>query len=339
MDLKLYIEDLLYRYECVIVPGFGAFLTHYKSAQVHSTTNAFYPPTKEVSFNVQLQSNDGLLASYISSVEKNPYEEVLHSIKKVVDQWHRILDSGQKITIKNIGVLRKNEEGKLQFQPSYHVNYLTDSFGLSSFVSHAVDRLEEKPVPVVTKTEVTRETLKEEVVALEEKTPIAITPERRNNRGLIRVAAAACLLIALGFTGYTSYNNYQGQVEVAQQEAEKEVNKEIQEATFGIPTDLEAIKLNLFKNGTPSKPQKAVNKENIAQHKFFVIAGAFRELENAERQVRILRRRDFDAVKVGKNRFGLHQVAYGSFSNRADANAFLAKIKATEAADAWLLTK
>ena len=31
MQLATYISDLLYRYECVIIPGFGAFLTQYQS--------------------------------------------------------------------------------------------------------------------------------------------------------------------------------------------------------------------------------------------------------------------------------------------------------------------
>ncbi|MEC8884654.1 MAG: SPOR domain-containing protein, partial [Bacteroidota bacterium] len=32
MHFSNYISDLLYRYECVIVPGFGAFLAHRVSA-------------------------------------------------------------------------------------------------------------------------------------------------------------------------------------------------------------------------------------------------------------------------------------------------------------------
>jgi len=46
-----YIEELLYRYNCVIVPGFGAFLTQLKSAEINKSTNTFLPPSKVISFN------------------------------------------------------------------------------------------------------------------------------------------------------------------------------------------------------------------------------------------------------------------------------------------------
>jgi len=71
MQLSQYISDLLYRYECVTIPDFGAFLSHPISARIDNATNNFYPPQKELSFNIQLKSNDGLLTSYISEGRKN----------------------------------------------------------------------------------------------------------------------------------------------------------------------------------------------------------------------------------------------------------------------------
>ena len=63
MQLETYISDLLYRYECVIIPEFGAFLTQPVSAKVDISSNTFYPPKKVLSFNEQLKNNDGLLAN------------------------------------------------------------------------------------------------------------------------------------------------------------------------------------------------------------------------------------------------------------------------------------
>jgi len=68
MQLATYIKDLLYRYECVIIPGFGAFLTQYQSATINSANNSIFPPGKQVSFNRQLQTNDGLLATIYNLV-------------------------------------------------------------------------------------------------------------------------------------------------------------------------------------------------------------------------------------------------------------------------------
>jgi hypothetical protein len=81
MQLETFISDLLYRYECVIVPDFGAFLTERQSATVNETTNSFYPPRKIIAFNEQIQNNDGLLARYIADVEKIPFEVAVKKIK------------------------------------------------------------------------------------------------------------------------------------------------------------------------------------------------------------------------------------------------------------------
>ena len=84
MQLEPYISDLLYRYECVTIPEFGSFLTQRVSATIHESTHAFYPPKKMLSFNEQIQKNDGLLAHYIADVEKIPLEEASKRIQKRV---------------------------------------------------------------------------------------------------------------------------------------------------------------------------------------------------------------------------------------------------------------
>ena len=80
MTLANHINDLLYRYECVIVPGFGGFITNEISASVNHYTHTFHPPMKQISFNSNLQNNDGLLANYISSIENISFNEALNLI-------------------------------------------------------------------------------------------------------------------------------------------------------------------------------------------------------------------------------------------------------------------
>ena len=135
MRLDQYISDLLYRYECVTVPNFGAFLTQRKGAQVHHTTNAFYPPSKVVSFNAQLSSNDGLLVKYIADVTGEGYETTLQKVLTTVAEWKQALQKAEIISLENIGDLSLNSEENIQFEPSYHRNYLTSYFGLTPFVS------------------------------------------------------------------------------------------------------------------------------------------------------------------------------------------------------------
>ncbi|MCX2681204.1 SPOR domain-containing protein [Galbibacter sp. EGI 63066] len=308
MRIENYISDLLYRYECVTVPGFGSFLTQHRPAKVHYTTNAFYPPSKSVSFNEQLKSNDGLLTKHIAETQEIPYEDASKKIETAVLSWKKALEDEEVLEFKNIGELSLNQDKKIIFQPSYHTNYLTSSFGFSSFVSPSI----------------TREELKKEVEVLEEKAPIAFTPEKRKNRSYLKYAAIFLLALSAGTVGYRYVNTYTAQrAQVAQQEAQEQVEKDIQKATFFDTTPLEI----------PSITVK-VEKEPLKYH---IVGGAFRVEENADKKVRQLREKGYDAERIGKNKYGLHQVTYASFTTVPEALKSLRKIKRTESPEAWLL--
>ena len=306
MQLEQYISDLLYRYECVILPGFGAFLTQHQSARVHESTHAFYPPKKRLSFNAQLVDSDGLLANYIAKTEQLPHEEANVQIASYVRFLFDRLHSGEQLTFKNIGQVSLNAENNLTFDPSYHLNYLTDSFGFSTFTTPQVARV----------------VYKEEVEALEAKAPIAFTPERRNS-GLVKYAAAAAIVL-FGFASIASYN-YLEQVEnynyAAKQEADQQLESKIQEATFVIENPLPAVTLNLLK----------------PQGRYHVVAGAFRNKENAAKRVSQLRAKGYQAREIGTNKFGLHQVVYASYSDSQEALQALRSIRKDDNKTAWLL--
>ncbi|MEM6718335.1 MAG: SPOR domain-containing protein [Bacteroidota bacterium] len=318
MRLELYISDLLYRYECVTVPEFGAFLTQRKGAQVHHTTNAFYPPTKELSFNAQLNSNDGLLVKYIADISKEEYESTLQKVRSEVDVWKKRLDNSEIISLENIGDLFLNVEEKIQFEPSYQLNYLTASFGLTSFVSSEIERIVEE-----VKEETTPVVLQEEI---EEAIPLPVVEETIPRRRFPwAYTAAAAIMLSAGIFGFNEYskNQQEKQQVVEHEKAKKSIDKYIQQATFfsSDPVELPSITLDVAKE----------------IQNYHVVAGAFRIEENAHEKVAELQANGFDAELLGKNRYGLHQVSYASFSTRAEALAGLAKIKQEVAPEAWLL--
>src|SRR5690606_31218180 len=138
MKIEHYISRLLYRHDCVSVPGFGAFLTEYQSAQLLEGSHGFYPPKKRLSFNAQLRHNDGILANHIALSENTTYEAAVAAVANEVAIWKNILEVNGRFTLKNIGELSLNADGNLEFSASDNINYLTQSFGLSAFVSPAV---------------------------------------------------------------------------------------------------------------------------------------------------------------------------------------------------------
>lgn len=306
MQLETYISDLLYRYECVTVPEFGAFLTQRASATINVSTNTFYPPNKTISFNEQIQKNDGLLAHYIADVEKIPFEVANEKIQKRVKILKSLLTQGETLTFNNIGDVVFNNEGKIQFEPSYHHNYLTDAFGLSQFVSPAI----------------TREVYKETVEAIEKDVPIVFTPEKRKSIPYFRYAAVAVIALTLG--GFVASNYYVNKIEthnqLAQEEALQQLDNKIQQATFVIENPLPAVTFNVTKQ----------------VGNYHIVAGAFRVEENCDKKIEQLVVEGFKARKLGVNKYGLHEVAYGSYETAQEALNALHTIRQTSNKDAWL---
>jgi len=307
MQLATYINDLLYRYECVIIPGFGAFLTQSCSARIDTDSHTFYPPGKTLSFNRQLQTNDGLLANYVASVEQCSYEVALQKIRNFTGKLSLQLSEGETISLQRIGDFFLNTEKSVQFVPASSENYSTAAFGLSSFVSPTIQR----------------EVYKETVETLEEKTPILFTPEKRASHPYLKYAAIG--LLAIGLTGFGGLKLYESNVQqhnfVEKQKANSLVDNQIQEATFVLESPLPSLDITL--------PKQA--------GKYHIIAGAFRVEENARNKLEQLISNGYPARLIGANKYGLHQVVYSSHEDRLDALQSLHLIQRSENKDAWLL--
>ena len=311
MLIEKHISDLLYRYQCVTVPGFGAFLTETVSAHVTGSASSFFPPKKVVSFNANVKNNDGLLANHVALQEKMSYELAVIKIGDVVNEWTYLLQNRNRVALKNIGEISMNNEMNWVFEPANTVNYLTDSFGLSSFVS----------------PEITREVLKQEVEALEEKAPIIFTPERKKDYSYLKYAAIFVVMLGAGGFGYKTY--YDQQIETktlaVQKNVQEKVQQQIQQATFVISAPVEEVELSVT----------APVEEKMPYH---LVAGAYRSEENANKAITELKAAGFENAKMlPMNKHNLYPVVYGSFKNLNEAQTERKNIQKSHNAEAWLL--
>ena len=135
-----YIHELLFIYDCVILPDFGGFVTHRVSADIHPITNKFYPPAKTVAFNEQLILNDGLLIIHISREENLSPEESAEQVKKFVKNIKDSLVTFNIYIFPQLGRFFFNLHGLLEFEPDYSINLSSDSFGLTELYSKPIDR-------------------------------------------------------------------------------------------------------------------------------------------------------------------------------------------------------
>ena len=311
MQIEKHISDLLYRYQCVTVPGFGAFLTETVSAHVTGSASSFFPPKKVVSFNANVKNNDGLLANHVALQEKMSYDLAIIKIGDVVNEWTYLLQNRNRVVLKNIGEISVNNEMNWVFEPANTVNYLTDSFGLTPFVS----------------PEITREILKKEVEALEEKAPIVFTPERKRDYSYLKYAAVFVVMLGAGGFGYKTY--YEQQIEnktlAVQKKVQEKVQQQIQEATFVISAPVEAVKLSVT----------APIEEKTPYH---LVAGAYRSEENAIKAIKQLKAEGFENAKMlPLNKHNLYPVVYASFKNLRAAQIERKNIQKSHNTEAWLL--
>ncbi len=316
MKIEIYIAQLLYRYQCVTVPGFGAFLTEMQSSQLNQGTNTFSPPKKLLSFNIQIKNNDGLLANHIAQAEKTSYGFAVSAIAFEVLNWKKALEEHGVLIIKNIGQIVLNADKNLVFTPNDNKNYQSNSFGLSPFVS-----------PIVK-----REIFERKIEKLEQTQNIEEHKEEtRSSRPYLRYAAI--FVLGLGITGSIGYPLYQNQIAtqtlIVESKVQKKVESKIQEATFFIQNPLPAVTLSVDTAATIE-----VIETKLPYH---IIAGAFRSEANAKKAYNQLIKDGFPARMLGENKHGLYPVLYGSYATMAEAEKAQKEIHKGENPDAWIL--
>jgi hypothetical protein len=314
MQLQSYISDLLYRYDCVTLPDFGSFVTRQVSAELNTTTKTFFAPKKAILFNEQIKVNDGLLARYVADIEKIPFETANLKIANQIKRFKSQLIQGEIVEIKTIGDLIFNAHSKIEFTPSQSINYLPEAFGLQQMVVTSVERV------ATNSASTTDNSIKEqpEVITLSE--------SKSSNKNYLKYAAVGLVALALG--GFASGKYYSEQVkthnELVMDEANGVIESKIQEATFVISNPLPTVKFSIEKK--PEGP-------------YHIVAGAYRVEENSLTKVSQLKEKGFKSHKIGVNKYGLHEVAYESYSDKLDALNALRQIKKTENSNAWLLVK
>jgi hypothetical protein len=320
MKIEKYISELLYRYQCVGVPGFGAFLCEWQSAQVIVAQNSFVPPRKVISFNSHIKNNDGLLANHIALQEKISYENALNKIQTQVVFWLEKLENKESLVLENIGEIFSNSEHNFVFKPNTAINYLTDSFGLAGFNSPEIARENQitSEVEPIVETPVSIDN------TVEEETPVIPLNGKNRTKNWMKYAAAVAIFASAGTYGYKMYFDYtiEQQTSIVEKTVQEKINQKLQEATFVIPNPINAVDLTLEASHT---------------EKYHVVAGAFRSKQNAIKAMNDLISKGFEAHLLTENKYGLIPVAFGSFSNLTEAQNLKIQIKTKDSVDAWLL--
>jgi len=350
MKLDHHIAQLLFQYDCVIVPELGGFIGNYKPATIQNIQNTFNPPSKQISFNKNLNSNDGLLANHIAQQQNLSYDEALAKITSFVATIQKQLNANKNVTIDEVGTLFLDNENRMQFEPKTANNYLLDSYGLTTFQKFPIkrERLEDK---------ITKE-FKDRAA------PLVVVAESKKSKKWLAVAAITIPLtffalwmpgnVDLGgelnyanlnpfvpniFATYTARtttpafsetpeNNIKYQLEnIADDETYTEVSFGNNESKVIVILKEEQIAEAVSTYvATPTKPLD-----------YHIIGGCFSEKKNARKMVKRLKKAGFEATIIGQRK-GLWTVAYDSFTTRKQAVDALTDVKDYNG-KAWILNQ
>jgi nucleoid DNA-binding protein len=132
------VIEAVAKYDCVILPEFGAFVSRYVSAEINRSSNIILPPSKNISFNVHLKHNDGLLAGYLANKLSVNYETALDLIKTYSKSISDTLNVQKRLELKGLGVLFINNAQQLQFEPNINWFQGQYNFGFTPIILQAI---------------------------------------------------------------------------------------------------------------------------------------------------------------------------------------------------------
>ncbi len=182
MKIAKYVGELLFDYECVVIPGLGGFIAEDKSVSINRVTDKFSPPYRKIHFNIHLRANDGLLVNHVAQYEKIGYKSAKQRVDNFVHLCHKALEDGKKINFKYIGAIYYDEEKNVVFEQDEEINYNADSFGLTDIVSPSIRReTDEEKVKKVVKSAIDTATNKKsrEKQKVDRKEPAVKAPPKK----------------------------------------------------------------------------------------------------------------------------------------------------------------
>jgi len=303
MQLTNAINILLYTNDCVTVPEFGSFIINKFSSIYDENKGKFYPPSRRVSFNSKIKSNDGLIANFISEELCISYEDAVKKVHTEVVSWKKILNE-ESLVLKNIGELSYNADENIVFVPDLDSNHFLGSFGLPTIYYKK---------KLNTEYTYNKSTLKKYN---------DLTPNNSESKvpEFIKYAAAMVLIISATFFFNSEYEKYSFQQKILlEQENRQRTIERVENAIFDFGS-IPAIEL----------------KVKLKSNKYHIIAGAFGIKSNADKLYKNLLTKGYNPTKLPLNDKGLIPISFDNFSSRKDAVVALRQLQASENKDAWI---
>ncbi|MES2837517.1 MAG: SPOR domain-containing protein [Bacteroidota bacterium] len=335
--VNLYIDELLLQNNCVVIPSFGGFIANYIPAQYNVATSLYYPPSKQILFNKNLVSNDGLLCRFIAEKENISFAEATAKVENVVFAVKQSLQSGFHVELANLGFLYLDAENSVQFKRTNNENFLIEAFGLPSVSIQAKAEVKAKSeIKFVDRPAVPSEK-KQKTTSVKKYWPafvfiplaigIVLFQNKTNFLGKLNVNVAS-------WNPFTSDKPVADTVYFAYKSFPKNFPK-----TFGAKPELPVVVTTDSVSVIEQPTEVAVKEvaEIKTENRFYIVAGCFKSQSNANKMIKKLKRNNYNATIIGKNESGLYRVAISSFPTKEAADSALLNVK-DNVETAWILS-
>jgi nucleoid DNA-binding protein len=324
LDIAAYIKELILTNECVILPHFGGFVTRYSPAKIDPGKKILAPPSKEIEFHSELTTDNGLLVNYIARKNKTFNTRARRLVEDFVNEINARLNNGEKVVFEGIGIFVKDtNSGRLLFDTLSDENYLMDSYGLMDLELDELKKSGFAEEPGI-------------------KTP-PVKIIRRKQTGIWIAASVVVIILLLILMIPLTDSNYLsilrrsekekivfGKRRIPEQDSLKKMEQIIENAT--------KKEVALFYSEPEQKyNEPVVNRTNDNASKYYLVAGSFKRLDNAQKLKTDLLNQGY-TPQILQTKNGYYRVTLSSFDNRNIAIRELEKIRRELNLTVWILS-
>lgn len=178
-----HIEYLMAHHDCVVVPGWGAFIANYCPSRYDEGREVMARPQRAVGFNAEVTHNDGLLVHSIMRREGMGFDDAVRFIADSVAAYRQQLSADNEVSMGRLGYFRRNDGRYIEFVP-FSVAHSNDAyFGLADVDIKSLAALE-----------------RELAAPAAHESGSTVAGDGRNvfTRRAMRIAASVAVLIGLG---------------------------------------------------------------------------------------------------------------------------------------------
>lgn len=323
-------------------------MAHRVESRFDETDNTFVPPLRTLGFNQNLTMNDSLLVqSYIECYDIS-YPEALRRIEDEVDELCQHLQTEGVYELTDIGELKLNDEGNIEFKPCEAGILTPGLYGLGTFEMCPLNAVEESEntvvevpaEPVQQQTNLREETTDEETEEKTEEPSIVIKMSWLRNA----VAVAAAILAFFMIGTPVSNSNMESQTGVQQssfipinaQSATSDVI-DTEETAPAQEVDVLAVNEEAPGENTESEASVAIA-EKVQKDEYCIVLASQVSQKNADGFVEQLVQQGFNDAYITNKRF--RRVVYGHYSSKDEAMSRLKELRAQSRknfAEGWVM--